>query len=104
MIHPFSDEDTAQLWEVLVEDLFTKLRAKGEVPDFVKGHQVALDSDWTGDPALYVKILVKPANGIANNATVDRWNDFVHLIQNHLLSLRIQRTPYVQLGEWKRAK
>jgi hypothetical protein len=104
MVQPDSDEDTRKFWKMLVDDLFRVLKTKGDLPDFVKDHEVFIDSDSTGEPALYVKILIKPARGEADNATVDRWNDFVHLVQDRLVQLRLRRLPYVQLGEWRRKR
>jgi hypothetical protein len=103
-IHPNSNEDTIKFWRMLVEDLFRVLKHKGELPEFVRGYEVSIDSDSTGEPALYVKILIKPARGEADNATVDRWNDLVHLVQDRLIGLRLRRLPYVQLGEWRRKR
>ena len=100
-VYPNSDEDTLRFWEKLVDDLFRVLKQKGEYPEFVKGREVSIDSDSTGEPALYIKILIKSARGGANNATVDRWNDFAHLVQDRLMQLRLRRLPYVQLGEWR---
>jgi hypothetical protein len=104
MIHPNSDEDTIEVWRMLVVDLFRVLRENSEVPDFVKDYEVTRDNDSTGDPALYVKILVKPARGLADDATVHRWNDFVHLVEDRLMRLGLQRRPYVRLGEWRRKR
>lgn len=104
MISPNSDEDTIEFWRMLVEDLFRVLKQNGQLPEFVKDKEVSIDSDSTGEPALYVKILIKPARGEADNATVDRWNDFVDLVQDGLIRLRLRRLPYVQLGEWRRKR
>jgi hypothetical protein len=104
LVQPDSDEDTQKFWKMLVDDLFRVLKSKGELPDFVKDHEVSIDSDSTGEPALYVKILIKPAHGVADNATVDRWNDFVHLVQDRLMRLRLKRLPYVRVGEWRRKR
>jgi hypothetical protein len=53
---------------------------------------------------VYVKILVKPAQGATDDATVSKWNDFVNLVQDSLARLRLQRWPYVELGEWRRKR
>jgi hypothetical protein len=103
-VNPDTDEDTIKFWEMLVDDLFRVLKEKGALPEFVKGREVSIDYDSTGEPALYVKILIKPAHGEADNATVDRWNDFAHLVQDRLIQLRLRRLPYVQLGEWRRKR
>jgi len=104
MIRPNSEEDTKELWKLLVDDLFRVLKQDGELPEFVKDYEVSIDEDSTGEPALYVKILIKPGRVEADNATVDRWNDFVHLVQDRLMRFRLARLPYVQLGEWRRKR
>jgi hypothetical protein len=104
MIRPDGEEDTIKFWKMLVDDLFRVLKENGELPDFVKDKEVSIDNDSTGEPALYVKILIKPARGKADNATVDRWNDFIHLVQDRLMRLRLGRLPYVRLGEWRRRR
>jgi hypothetical protein len=103
-VFPDSDEDTIEFWKMLVDDLFRVLRQNEEVPDFVKDYAVWIDEDSTGEPALYVRILIKPAHGKADNATVDRWVEFVHLVQDRLMRLRLRRLPYVQVGEWRRRR
>ena len=104
MVQPLSDEDTSLFWKMLVDDLVRVLKEKRQYPDFVKGYEVTTDNDSTGEPALYVKILVKPAHGAADDATVSRWNEFVDLVQDSLVRLRLQRWPYVELGEWRRKR
>jgi hypothetical protein len=101
---PDSDEDTIKFWKMLVDDLFRVLKQNGELPEFVRDKEVSIDSDSTGEPALYVKVLIMPARGDADDATVDRWNDFAHLVQDRLMRLRLRRLPYVQLGEWRRKR
>jgi hypothetical protein len=103
-VFPDTDEDTLKFWEMLVDDLFGVLKEKGQFPEFVKGREVSIDTDSTGEPALYIKILIKSARGEADNSTVDRWNDFAHLVQDRLMQLRLRRLPYVQLGEWRRKR
>ena len=103
-IQPNSIEDTRKFWDMLVADLFRVLKDEWELPEFVKGREVSIDSDSTGEPALYVKILIRPARGEADDATVDRWNGFAHLVEDRLMQLRLQRLPYVQLGEWRRKR
>jgi hypothetical protein len=102
-IRPLSDEDTEVFWRMLVDDLMHRLRAEGKVPDFVKGYEVTSDEDSTGDPALYVRILVFPQKSYADK-TVAEWNDFTDLVQSKLISLRLQLYPYVQIGEMHRRK
>lgn len=104
MIQPQSDEDSGLFWKMLVEDVVRVIKEKGECPDFVKGYEVTTDEDSTGEPALYVKILVKPTQGIADDETVSKWNEFVNLVQDSLMRLRLQRWPYVRLGEWRRKR
>jgi hypothetical protein len=103
-IYPNTDEDTLKFWRMLVDDLFRVLKTRGELPDFVKDYEVSIDNDSTDEPALYVKILIKPAWGRADNATVDRWNDFVHLVQDRLMKLGLKRLPYVRVGEWRKKR
>jgi len=109
MVRLLSEEDVSPFWKMLIDDLFKTLEAKGRLPEFVKGCEVTTGEDSTGDPALYVKILVKPAHSPANDATVSRWNEFSNLVQDTLMQLRLQpeqrqRWPYVQLGEWRRKR
>ena len=54
--------------------------------------------DSTGDPALYITILVSPEQKYSQ-ATVSRWNSFSNILLDRLLGLRLQRYPYVRVGE-----
>jgi hypothetical protein len=98
-----SGEDTRRFWEMLVEDLVHILKEQGKFPSFVKGYEVVTGEDSTDDPALYVRILVSPQQKYSH-ATVSQWNAFSSLLQDRLLGLRLQRYPYVQVGEKKRNK
>ena len=104
LVQPLSREDTTKFWKMLVDDLMSTLRKEGKFPAFVKGYEVDIGDDSTGDPALYLKILVKPTSGIASDATVSKWNEFTNLAQDSLMQLKLQRWPYVRLGEWRRRR
>jgi hypothetical protein len=104
MVRPLSEEDTTRFWTMLVDDLFQALKENGGFPEFVKGYEVTTGEDSTGDPSLYVKVLVEPSRSPVRDATVSRWNAFANLVQENLIQLRLQRSPYVQLGEWRRKK
>jgi hypothetical protein len=79
------------------------LRAENQVPDFVKGYEVSVDDDSTGEPALYVRVLVAP-KAKYSRSEVGSWLDFTNLLQNVLLGLHVQRYPYVQVGEVRRRR
>jgi hypothetical protein len=102
MISPLTEEDSVKFWSMLVDDLMQVLKNERKLPAFVKGHEVTTGEDSTGDPALYVKVLVEPPRRSAGEATVSRWNEFSNLVQDRLMQLRLKRWPYVQLGEWRR--
>jgi len=102
MVRPLSAEDSDQFWQMLVDDVIANLKAEGKYANFVKGYEVWTDEDSTGDPAVYVRILVAPSKGLASKATVDKWNKFVDAVHEALLKLRLQRWPYVQIGEARR--
>lgn len=104
LVLPMSDEDTLEFWKMLVADLLAQLKAEGQVPDFLKGHEVRIGNDSTNDPAVYVRLLVAPSRKPAGEATVAQWNRFADLVQDKLVQLRLQRWPYVQLGEWRRKR
>jgi hypothetical protein len=104
MVRPLSEEDTNRFWIMLVDDLFRSLKDAGKYPEFVKGFEVNAGEDSTGDPAVYVRILVDSPRKPANDATVSRWNEFANTVQDALIQLRLQRSPYVQLGEWRRKR
>ena len=104
VIRPLSEEDETQFWRLLVDDLFRILREKGEVPDFVKGYKVSTGEDSTGDPTLYVDVLLAPTREIASDATVARWTSFTDLLQEALLQLRLQRWPHVRVRELRRSR
>jgi hypothetical protein len=103
-IRPNTLEDREDLWKSLVKSILDSFRDGGRYPEFVKGHEVWTDADSTGEPALYVRILVGPSKGPASNAQVDKWNQFLSQVQDTLIRLRLQRWPYVQLGEQRRKR
>lgn len=103
MIRPLSDEDTEVFWQMLVADLIERLRSEGKVPDFVKDYEVTTDEDSTGEPAFYVNVLVAPKRSYADEE-VAKWLDFTDLLQSRLVGLRLQRYPYVQVGEMRRRR
>jgi hypothetical protein len=103
-ITPNSFEDQTGLWYELVKALLGLLRASGSLPDFVRGFEVQTGEDSTGEPALYVDVLVNPTSGPASDATVDKWSKFTERLQEALLQLRLQRWPYVRVGEWRGKK
>ena len=97
-IRPLTEEDTGKFWNMLVDDLMRVLRVEGYYPAFVKGYEVETGEDSTGDPALYITILVSPEQKYSQ-ATVSRWNSFSNILLDRLLRLRLQRYPYVRVGE-----
>ncbi|MFZ0743991.1 MAG: hypothetical protein WAM85_06275 [Terracidiphilus sp.] len=103
-IRPNTIEDRAEVWQSLAKAPLDRFRSQGIHPDFVRGYEVQTGDDSTGDPALYLKILVKPTKGPADDETVSQWRAFTDRVQESLLQLRLQRWPYVQLGEWRRKK
>jgi hypothetical protein len=103
-VRPLSEEDSTQFWQLLVDDLVRILREKGEVPDFVKGYHVTTGEDSTGDPTLYVDVLLEPSRRLASDATVARWNSFTSLLGEALHQLRLQRWPHVQVRELRRGR
>jgi hypothetical protein len=103
-IRPNTVEDQSEVWRSLVAALFDWFRDQGAYPSFVRGFEVQTGDDSTGDPALYVKILLKAAPGVADNDTVLRWNNFADRVQDYLSQLKLQRWPYVRLGEWRRKR
>ncbi|MGD0629190.1 MAG: hypothetical protein ABR987_07550 [Terracidiphilus sp.] len=103
MIRPLTEEDSSKFWNMLVDDLMRVLRVEGHYPAFVKGYEVETGEDSTGDPALYITILVSPEQKYSQ-ATVSRWNRFSNLLLDRLIGLRLQRYPYVRIGEKRRGK
>jgi len=102
-ILPDREDDSLEFWRLLVDDVMRHLQAESKVPDFVKDYEVSVDEDSTGEPALYVRVLVAPKNKYSEGE-VERWLDFTNLLQDLLLALHIQRYPYVQVGEVRRRK
>jgi len=103
-IVPNTFEDQTGLWEELVKALFNAFRTNGLLPSFVRGFEVQRGEDSTGDPALYVTILVTPTPGPADDATVAKRSDFASSVHDALLQLHLQRYPYVRLGERRRRR
>ena len=103
MIRPSSEEDTGKLWKMMVDDLMRVFREVGKYPTFVKGYEVTTGEDSTGDPALYITILVAPERQYSPQ-TVSRWNRFSNLLLDRLIALHLQRYPYVRVGEKRRGK
>jgi hypothetical protein len=103
MIRPLTQEDSGKLWKMLVDDLMLVLKQEGQYPTFIKGYEVTTGEDSTGEPAFYIKILVAPEQKYSP-ATISRWNSFSNLLQDRLIGLRLQRYPYVQIGELRRGK
>lgn len=103
MVRPLSDEDTDRFWKMLVDDLMLVLKEEGKCPAFVKGYDVTTGEDSTGDPALYVTILVRPEPQYSK-ATVSSWNAFSSLVHDRLMGLRLQRYPYIRIGEKRRSR
>ncbi|MGA9669859.1 MAG: hypothetical protein WBQ94_11650 [Terracidiphilus sp.] len=102
-IRPLTDEDSSKFWKELVKDLMRVLREEGNYPMFVKGYEVKTGDDSTGDPALYITILVSPEHRYSH-ATVSQWNSFSNLLLDRLIGLRLQRYPYVRVAEKRRGK
>jgi hypothetical protein len=86
-----------------VTSLVDVLKEQGRYPAFVKGYEVSIDEDSSGDPALYIKILVA-RQGNYRAATVVQWNQFASLLQHSLITLGLHRYPYVQIGEKRGSK
>ena len=103
-IVPGTYEDQTWVWEELVKALFDLFRKDGSLPEFVRNFEVQTGEDSTGDPALYVTILVTPTPGPADDATVANRSVFADRVHDALLQLRLRRYPYVRLGEWRRKR
>lgn len=103
LIRPLSEEDSSKFWQMLVDDLMCILKEEGQFPAFVKGYQAATGEDSTGDPAFYITILVAPEQKYSPE-TVFRWNRFSNLLLDRLIGLRLQRYPYVHIGEKRKGK
>jgi hypothetical protein len=103
-IVPNTVQDSGQLWEMVVKELWRALEEDGRIPVSVKDFEVTTDEDSTGNPAIYVKVLVKPGSGMPKPKDVTEWNAFRNLIESALLRLRLSRQPYVQIGEWRRKR
>ena len=97
-IRTLTEEDTGKFCKMLVDDLMRDLRVEAHYPPFVKGYEVETGEDSTGDPALYITIFVSPEQKYSH-ATVSRWNSFSNILLDRLIGLRLQRYPYVRVGE-----
>jgi hypothetical protein len=97
-ILPNRDEDSVEFWKMLVDSLMSVLRDEKQFPEFVKGYEVSVGEDWSGDPALYVTILVAPRRSPAKSE-VAQWSQFTSLVGRALQEMHLQRWPYVRIGE-----
>jgi hypothetical protein len=102
-ILPNSEYDTIEFWKKLVDSLMETLKQQGLYPNFLKGYEVTLDDDSSGDPAIYIKLLVARQESYAHS-TVTEWNQFENLLQSSLIRLRVQRYPYVHVIGEKRSR
>jgi hypothetical protein len=97
-----SAEDTEKFWGLFLKKLIEKLKAEGVVPEGYSAFDLKEDEDSTGDPALYVRILIQPGQR-PSDINVREWNKFAASIRDRLIEmlqmLKIQRWPYVRLGE-----
>lgn len=97
-ILPGREEDTPQFWKMLVGSMIKLLRERNQFPNFIKGYTVTVGDDSSGDPAFYVRLGVTPQRSYPK-ATVSEWNRFSNLLHSNLIGLRLQRYPYIQVGE-----
>lgn len=103
-IDPLSEEDSEKFWKMLVSDLMAKLQEEHALPAFVKDWDVTTGIDSTGEPAVYVKILVAPRSDYSP-AMVAQWQEFSTLLQQRLTPLRfMKRYLYIQFGEKRRGR
>jgi hypothetical protein len=103
-IEPLGEEGTEKLWKMLVDDVFAVLKAEKRLPDFVKGCEVTTGTDSTGEPSVYVRILVAPKQ-VYSQSTTSRWQEFSLLLQSRLTAMRfLKRYPYIQFGEKRKGK
>ncbi|MGA2848077.1 MAG: hypothetical protein ABSE46_03700 [Terracidiphilus sp.] len=102
-IRPLTEEDRIEFWRMLVQNLMNVLREEGNYPSFVKGYEVTKGEDSTGDPAFYVTVLVSPEQRYSQE-TVSHWNSFSNLLLDRFGRLRLQRYPYVRIGEKRKGK
>ncbi len=96
-------DDGPEVWEGLLKAIFDRFKEQDKIPNLVHSCQVSTGNDSTGDPALYVKILVKSTPDI-DDPVIAEWNRFANLIQDWLIQLRLPRKPYIQFGEWRRRR
>ena len=103
-IAPDTFEDQTGIWEELVKALFAAFRAGGSLPGFVRDFEVQKGEDSTGDPALFVTILVTPTPGPADDRLVAERARFADVVHDTLLQLNLRRYPYVRIGEWRKGR
>jgi len=97
-ILPNRAEDTVQFWQMLVDSLMELLREQNQYPDFLRGYEVSIGEDSSGEPGLYITLKVARQQSY-QASTVRRWNTFSSLLLDLLLRLEIQRYPYIRLQE-----
>lgn len=102
-ILPGREDDTPQFWKMLVGAVVKLLREHNQFPNFIKGYTVNVGEDSSGDPALYIRLGVTPQKNYTK-ATVSEWNRFSNLLHSYLMGLRLQRYPYIQVGESRGSK
>ena len=104
LVEPVGEESTEKLWKMIIDDVFAELKTEGELPEFVKGCEVTTGTDSTGDPAVYVKVLVAPRQAYPASTT-SRWQEFSLLLRGRLNALRfLKRYPYIQFAEKRRGR
>jgi hypothetical protein len=102
-INPTSPEDTQKFWRLFVEKLIARLKQEGRVPAEYKGFLSTQEEDSTGDPALYVSILVDPQIS-PSEIKVTEWSNFLRLARERLIASGMQRWPYLNLGDAARER
>ncbi len=96
-ILPNTPEDSTKFWGFLIETIIDQLRKDGRVPSEYRSFDLSTDDDATGDPALFVKLLVD-AGVSPSDIKVTEWTGFANMLRDRLMDVfKIQRWPYVQL-------
>jgi hypothetical protein len=67
-------------------------------PDYFLDYQVEAKNDHQGNPAFYVRFFVEPDDQ-PSPEKIDEINRFLGSVQTMLLSLGLDRWPYVQVSE-----
>jgi hypothetical protein len=67
-------------------------------PDYVLDYQVEAKSDHQGNPAFYVRFMVEPDDQ-PSREKIKGLNSFLDSVSTMLLSLGLDRWPYVQVSE-----